>query len=119
MNKIPQSPHGCDFSRVKPWYLDSQAKYIRQTIMLSRYDSPEARALFSQHCLNLAGKVRTEKADYEGVMTRVREGVKQVFDRVDLELKGGEGPVEEVEKRLEYFTKKVRKARFRPGDTAD
>lgn len=75
--------------------------------MLSRYDSPEARSLFSHHCFNLAGKLRTEKTDYEGVMTRVRPGVKQIFERVDMDLKGGEGPVEEVEKRLEYFIKKV------------
>lgn len=75
--------------------------------MLSRYDSPEARALFSHQCFNLAGKLRTETADYEGVMSRVREGVKQTFDRVDMELKGGEGPVEEVEKRLDFFVKKV------------
>lgn len=26
MNQIPSSPHGCDFSRVKPWYLES--KYV-------------------------------------------------------------------------------------------
>ncbi|KAI9637456.1 uncharacterized protein MKK02DRAFT_23689 [Dioszegia hungarica] len=107
MSLVPESPHGCDFSRVKPWYLDKQAKYIRQTILLSRYDSPEARALFSHQCHNLAGKVRTEKADYEGVMTRVREGVKQTFERVDMDLKGGEGAVEEVEKRLAFFTKKT------------
>lgn len=40
-------------------------------------------------------------------MTRVREGVKQTFERVDMDLKGGEGAVEEVEKRLAFFTKKV------------
>ena len=74
--------------------------------MLSRYDSPEARALFSQ-CVNLAGKLRTEVVNYDGVMMRVREGVKQVFERVDMDLKGGEGPIEEVEKRLDFFMKKV------------
>lgn len=40
-------------------------------------------------------------------MTRVQEGVKQTFERVDMDLKGGEGAVEEVEKRLAFFTKKV------------
>lgn len=24
MSLVPESPHGCDFSRVKPWYLDKQ-----------------------------------------------------------------------------------------------
>lgn len=37
----------------------------------------------------------------------VRDGVKQTFERVDLDLKGGEGQVEEVEKRINVFTKKV------------
>lgn len=37
----------------------------------------------------------------------VRQGVRQVFERVDLGLKGGEGQVEEVEKRLQHFMKKV------------
>ena len=26
LNKIPEEDHGCDFSRVKPWYLDG--KYV-------------------------------------------------------------------------------------------
>nr|ODN94411.1 U3 small nucleolar RNA-associated protein 25 [Cryptococcus depauperatus CBS 7855] len=106
INKIPKSPHGCDFSRVKPWYLESQARYLRQTIILSRYDSPEARALFNKHCLNLQGKIRTEKADFKGVLDRIKPGVRQTFERIDLEGPRGmdsEAAVDEVEKRLKWF----------------
>ncbi|ORY35751.1 hypothetical protein BCR39DRAFT_511920 [Naematelia encephala] len=110
LNKIPDSPHGCDFSRVKPWYLESQARYLRQTILLSRYDTPETRALFSRHCHNLQGKVRSDRSDFAGVLGRVRPGVKQIFERVDLE--GGKGTsgdaaIDEVDQRLEWFTKKT------------
>ncbi|WWD19158.1 hypothetical protein CI109_103616 [Kwoniella shandongensis] len=110
MNKIPKSPHGCDFSRVKPWYLESQAQYLRQTILLSRYDTPEGRALFHRQCHNLQGKVRLEKADFGGVLDRVKPGVRQVFERFDLEGPkgmGGDAAVEEVDARLEWFTKKT------------
>ncbi|WRT68504.1 uncharacterized protein IL334_005480 [Kwoniella shivajii] len=108
MNKIPKSPHGCDFSRVKPWYLESQAQYLRQTILFSRYDTPESRALFNRHCHNLQGKIRLEKTDYNGVLGRVRRGVRQVFERIDLEgSEGLNGAVEEVDTRLEWFTKKT------------
>ncbi|WWC93486.1 hypothetical protein V866_000321 [Kwoniella sp. B9012] len=110
MNKIPKSPHGCDFSRVKPWYLEQQAQYLRQTILLSRYDTPESRALFNRHCYNLQGKIRLERTDYEGVLGRVRSGVRQVFERIDLEgpkALSGPAAVEEVDTRLEWFTKKT------------
>ncbi|WVO21378.1 uncharacterized protein IAS62_002686 [Cryptococcus decagattii] len=107
INQIPKSPHGCDFSRVKPWYLESQAKYLRQTIILSRYDTAEARALFNRSCHNLQGKVRSERNDFGGVMDRVRPGVRQMFERFDLEgpkSMSGEAAVDEVEKRLKFFT---------------
>ncbi|WVR09518.1 hypothetical protein IAU60_006586 [Kwoniella sp. DSM 27419] len=110
MNQIPKSPHGCDFSRVKPWYLEQQAKYLRQTVLLSRYDTPEARALFNKQCHNLQGKVRAERVDYNGVLDRVRSGVRQVFERIDLEgskALSGNAAVEEVDARLEWFTKKT------------
>ncbi|ODN90832.1 U3 small nucleolar RNA-associated protein 25 [Cryptococcus wingfieldii CBS 7118] len=116
INKIPASPHGCDFSRVKPWYLESQAQYLRQTIILSRYDTPESRGLFNRHCRNLQGKIRLEKTDFGGVMDRVRPGVKQVFERIDLEgPKGmeGEAAVDEVEKRLTFFTENTLPALLR------
>jgi U3 small nucleolar RNA-associated protein 25 len=78
--------------------------------LISRYDSPEARALFHRHCHNLQGKIRLERTDYAGLLGHVKSGVKQIFERIDLEGSKGMGPdaaVEEVEKRLEWFTKKV------------
>ncbi|WWC63399.1 uncharacterized protein I303_105999 [Kwoniella dejecticola CBS 10117] len=110
MNKIPKSPHGCDFSRVKPWYLESQAQYLRQTILLSRYDTPETRALFNRNCQNLQGKVRLEKVDHHGVLDLVRPGVRQIFERIDIDgskALNGEAAVEEVDNRVEWLTKKT------------
>lgn len=112
LNKIPKSPHGCDFSRVKPWYLDQNAQYLRQTILMSRYDTPEARALFHRQCLNLEGKVRLDKSDHAGVLSSIKQGVKQTFERVDLEgVKGmsGDAAIDEVEQRFKHFTTKVSK----------
>ena len=111
LNKMPKSPHGCDFSRVKNWYLDEQAKYLRQTILLSRFDTPETRSLFHKHCFNLEGKVRLEKNDYQGVLGYIKPGVKQVFERFDGDSRkgmGGDAAIEEVDQRLEWFVKKVR-----------
>lgn len=107
---MPKSPHGCDFSRVKNWYLDEQAKYLRQTVLLSRYDTPETRSLFHKHCFNLEGKIRLEKNDYPGVLGYIKPGVKQVFERFDGDSRkglGGDAAVEEVDQRLDWFVKKV------------
>ena len=77
---------------------------------MSRYDTPEARSLFHRHCLNLAGKVRLEESNYAGLLDRVKFGVRQTFERIDLEGQQGmegEEAVSEVESRLQWFTKKV------------
>lgn len=91
-----------------------RAKYLRQTCLISRYDTPEARALFHRYCYNLQGKLRLEKADFEGVLNQVRPGVRQVFERIDQGSKGVDGAIEEVEQRLDWFTKKVRFQRDKP-----
>jgi len=59
----------------------------------------------------LQGKVRSDKIDHEGVLGNVKTGVRQVFERFDLEGNRGVGPeaaVAEVDQRLEWFAKKVR-----------
>lgn len=110
LNAIPASPHGCDFSRVKPWYLDGNAKLLRQTLLLSRYDMPEARALLHRMCHNVAGKRRSDAAPtLQGVLERVRPGVRQMFERIDVDAKGasGESAADESDVRLDWFVKKT------------
>lgn len=101
LNQIPKEAHGCDFARVKPWYLDGQAENLRQTVLLSRYEYPELRHLFNKQLVNVSGKVRTEQA-YEGVLDRILPGVRQSFLRFE-----APNAQSEDDARFEYFTKKV------------
>ncbi|GAA6017310.1 hypothetical protein JCM10207_003690 [Rhodosporidiobolus poonsookiae] len=82
LNLMPESDHGCDFSRVKPWYLDGKSAHLRQSLLLSRFDTPEQRSLFSTSLLNRAGKLRAVPA-HEGVLDRVPKGVRQVWQRFE------------------------------------
>lgn len=54
-----------------------RSKFLRQTILLSAYETPEMRSLFNKSLINIAGKVRTE-GKYEGELVKVKRGVKQV-----------------------------------------
>ncbi|GEM08206.1 digestive organ expansion factor [Rhodotorula toruloides] len=105
LNKMPEEDHGCDFSRVKPWYLDGKAAHLRQSILLSSFDSPELRALFTRSCHNRSGKLRAiprAPNNGEGVLVMVPRGLRQVWSRFE----GGE-VWEEDEKRFEFFTTKT------------
>ncbi|KAJ1655898.1 rRNA-binding ribosome biosynthesis protein utp25 [Dispira simplex] len=82
LNAMPKEAHGCDFSRVKRWFLDGQAKYLRQTLVFSDYLTPELNSLFNNHCLNVAGKLRI-KSTYDGAITGVITKVPQVFNRIE------------------------------------
>ncbi|MCJ1403468.1 rRNA-binding ribosome biosynthesis protein utp25 [Xylographa trunciseda] len=83
LNLQPKETHGCDFSRVRNWYLDGYARFLRQTIILSAYNTPEINRLFGHNMLNIAGKVKICKDNYEGVMLDLGMQVKQTFSRYD------------------------------------
>ena len=42
-NLIPKDLHGCDLGCVENWYLDTNAKYFRQTLVLGGFVIPEMK----------------------------------------------------------------------------
>ena len=99
LNLQPKETHGCDFSRVRNWYLDGHAKYLRQSIVLTAFNTPEINQIFSQSMLNVAGKFKCGKALYEGVMLDLPIQLKQTFSRYD-----STNPMNDPDERFKYFT---------------
>lgn len=99
LNQLPKESHDVDFSRIKPWYLDGHAAFLRQSIFLTAYETPEMRALFNSSLKNVAGKVRTER---RWAPVEVPEGVDQNFIQFDCG-----SPKDEADKRFQYFTSQL------------
>lgn len=97
LNLQPKEAHGCDFSRVRSWYLDGQARYFRQTILLSAFNFPSLNKLYTQHMLNLDGKVKISP-DYDGAIIKLGLPIKQTFSRLDFT-----DPTSEPDDRFNYF----------------
>lgn len=82
LNLQPKDAHGCDFSRVRSWYLDDNSKYFRQTIALSSFNTPEINTVFYNRSMNWSGKVKIN-ATYPGAIQELGIKVKQTFSRLD------------------------------------
>ncbi|KAL9049207.1 MAG: hypothetical protein Q9162_007337 [Coniocarpon cinnabarinum] len=98
LNQQPQDSHGCDFSRVRQWYLDGHSRYLRQTLILSQYITPELNSLFNQQMQNIAGKVKIQP-EYSGSMLDVDFQVRQTFHRLP-----SQTPASDPEERFKFFT---------------
>ncbi|KAK7692514.1 hypothetical protein QCA50_004142 [Cerrena zonata] len=96
LNQMPKESHDVDFSRIKPWYLDGHAAYLRQSILLTSYETPETRSLFNHNLKNVAGKIRTER---RWNPVAIPEGVHPDFEQFDCV-----SPKDEPDKRFHYFT---------------
>ena len=81
LNSIPSDAHGCDFSRVKPYFLDGKAQYMRQNIILSRFVTPELNAL-ANASNNIVGRLRFKQHNIDGAINSVTVRVPQVFQRI-------------------------------------
>ena len=98
LNLQPKEAHGCDFSRVRHWYLDGNAKYLRQTILSSSFNFPSLNRLFNRHMLNVAGKIKYSNEE-DGAMLDLGISTRQTFSRLDVT-----SPVTEPDDRFKYFT---------------
>ncbi len=101
LNIQPKDAHGCDFSRVRNWYLDDQAKYFRQTVIFSAFNTPELAGLHRASCHNWAGKARLQEA-CPGLIQHLGVKTRQTFSRFD-----APSVTDEPDARFEYFTKAV------------
>lgn len=75
---------------------------LRQSLLLSNYETPEMRALYTKGLQNVAGKIRAD-VQREGVLADVPRGIKQVFTRFE-----ASDVYSEDDARFEHFKTKVR-----------
>ncbi|CDP16107.1 unnamed protein product [Coffea canephora] len=101
LNRLPVKQHGTDIMRIRPWYLDGQAQFYRQTIILGSHLNPDINSLFNRHCLNYEGKVKLVCL-YKGVLPKVLIPVRQIYERFDAD---SIAYVDDA--RFQYFCKKV------------
>jgi U3 small nucleolar RNA-associated protein 25 len=81
-NKLPNSNHDTDFSRVRPYFLEGNGALHRQLLMTSAFVEPEMQAFFRHYGQSKAGFVRVKRSWAEGSITEVVQPVKQVFQLV-------------------------------------
>ena len=84
LNRQPKESHGVDITRVRMWNLDNLAKFYRQTLMFSSFQTPLINGMFSKHCLNYAGKWQIHADDCAGSMRKVLTPLSQVFHKLDV-----------------------------------
>lgn len=101
INRLPTEQHGTNVMRIRPLYLDGQARFYRQSIILSSYLTPEMNGLFNRQCLNYKGKIKLA-CEYKGVLEKVLLPVRQIYERFD-----ADSMTQADNARLEYFTKKI------------
>jgi hypothetical protein len=66
---------------ITDWY--ARSMNLRQTIMLSSYESPEMRALFNRGLQNVAGKLHV-KGEIRPAIKAVKRGVQQTFVKLEV-----------------------------------
>jgi len=98
LNLQPKEARGCDFSRVRNWYLDGNSRFLRQTIVFSAFNTPETNNLFTKYMHNVAGKMKFAPRN-DGVIGDLGVDVKQTFSRFH-----SSSPLTDPDTRFKYFT---------------
>ncbi|KAF2461353.1 hypothetical protein BDY21DRAFT_368603 [Lineolata rhizophorae] len=99
LNRQPREAHGCDFSRVRSWYLDGNAANLRQTLVFSAYLTPELNALATTQMRNIAGRAKIQTVYDGSILSLGGIRVKQTFSRFD-----SPSPAADPDARFNFFT---------------
>lgn len=86
INKIPEQHHDADFSRIRMWYINDQAHFLRQTMLFTRYNSPFANSLFNSKCHNIAGRLKNHRiiTSEKSALNQLGFKIRQIFQRYTL-----------------------------------
>ncbi|CEG00295.1 Digestive organ expansion factor, predicted [Ostreococcus tauri] len=103
MNQLPKDMRDCDVQRVRESHLNGFARNVRQTILLSAFQTPEINSLFNRRCVNFAGKVRL-RTTYKGVLGQLTLKTRQQFERIPMK---SSDVVNADDIRFKYFVKNV------------
>ncbi|KAH4336409.1 U3 small nucleolar RNA-associated protein 25 [Parastagonospora nodorum] len=105
LNLQPKESHGCDFSRVRPWYLDDNAKHVRQTIVMSAFLTPKINTLWNKHMRNFFGRLKYTPDYSAGVIESLShgiKGIKQTFLRFE-----SPSHLTDPDARFKYFSSTI------------
>ncbi|KAJ3034977.1 rRNA-binding ribosome biosynthesis protein utp25, partial [Rhizophlyctis rosea] len=101
LNLIPKDPHGCDFSRVRSYYLDGRAKNVRQTLLFSSLQTPHLTSLFQTQSHNPTGRLKILHP-LTGTISQVHTSLPQLFHRIPVP-----HPSQSADLRFDFFKEKI------------
>jgi len=106
-NQLPQSnsntQSSIDFTRVRPYFLDDKSKYHRQMLVSTHFIDAIIQATFREHACSMSGTVRGRYNWGDGVLNRVVQRARQVFQQVP----DSDNAVAQEDNRFQYFCEYV------------
>ncbi|GIX78577.1 digestive organ expansion factor homolog [Caerostris extrusa] len=102
-NHLPKESHDCNFFRVRMYALDGNAKFFRQTVLISSVEQGWFEGtLFRNFCFNYKGYLSSITQVKTPSILRIMDTVRvcfRLFDTIN--------PVSEIDDRFSFFTNKI------------
>lgn len=103
INKVPKKSHETDFSRIRMWSINDQAKYFTQRLVFSEFLTPNINSVINKST-NLSGRLKYKKVidSSNCIMNSVGLKIRQVFQRFE-----SPSPMADPDFRFKFFTNSI------------